>query len=38
MKPTTTPFPAILTNSVTSLHDEFEALSTLDETALTTSG
>jgi phage terminase large subunit-like protein len=34
MKPTTTPYPAKLTNFVASLHAEFEDLSKLDETAL----
>ena len=33
VKPTTTPFPAISTNSATSLHVEFEDLSKLDKTA-----
>jgi phage terminase large subunit-like protein len=34
MKPTTTPFPAISTSSVASLHDEYEGLSKQDELAL----
>jgi phage terminase large subunit-like protein len=34
MKPTTTPFPAILTNSATHLHGEYAALSSKDKKAL----
>lgn len=34
MKPTTTPFPATLTNSVSLLHDAYADLSKLSETAL----
>ncbi len=34
MKPTTTPYPATLTNSAASLRDAYEHLSKLDETAL----